>query len=367
MQAPPGSKAVDEYKGVRIYREKYGFLNSPAKKGSLSGDLIKYVSFFIRAALRLTRLHLQRHYHTIQVHNMPDFLVFCAVIPKLLGVPVILDMHELMPELFRGQFGARKAWLAWLIRLQEKLACKFADHVITVTKPCWQALIQRGVPESKCSMVMNVADEKIFYPRPHANGTSSGSRKFGLIYHGTLVKRNGLDLAIQAVDRVRAEIPGVHLTLIGRGKFLPEMKRMVEELGISDYVTFEDLRLAEELPDMISACQLGVVPIRSDPFTEFALPTKLMEYAAMGLPAVAARTPVNEFYFKNTNTEFFEPGDADDLARCLLKLYQDPNRMTELARGSENFNRQYNWLQISAEYVAMVNGLDKTTRRGERP
>ena len=120
--------------------------------------------------------------------------------------------------------------------------------------------------------------------------------------------------------------------------------------------------LAEELPDIIRSCDLGVVPYRSDVFTDGLLPTKLMEYAALGLPAVAARTTAIQAYFSDTNTEFFEPGNVDDLARCILRLYHNPDRMAELARGSQNFNQRYNWTNISAEYVAVIDGLRKSRR-----
>ena len=61
--------------------------------------------FLVLATIRLTALHRRRRYDTIQVHNLPDFLVFCAIVPKIQGVPVILDLHDLMPEFFRGRFG----------------------------------------------------------------------------------------------------------------------------------------------------------------------------------------------------------------------------------------------------------------------
>ena len=149
---------------------------------------------------------------------------------------------------------------------------------------------------------------------------------FRLIYHGTFAERNGLDLAIQAVDRVRNDIPGIHLSLVGRGEYLPHMKRMIEELGLGRHVSIEDLHLAEELPEIILSCHLGIAPLRSTVFTDTGLPTKLMEYAALGLPAIASRTTANQVYFSDTNVEFFEPGNVDDLARCILMLYHNPER-----------------------------------------
>lgn len=362
----PGSLPVDSYKGVNIYREKYRSLLRLVKVQGLGEKFFKYIQFFFTAFLRLTRLHLHRRYSTIQVHNLPDFLVFCALIPRLLGVPVILDLHDLMPEFYAGRFGQGKSWPMRLIRLQERLACWFASHVITVSEHWRQALIRRGVPERKCSVVMNVADENIFQPLPQGQENGRGENGLRLIYHGALVERYGLDLAIRAIDRVRQEAPGIRLSLVGRGEHLPYLKRLVDELSLQEHVFFDDLHLAEELPGIISACDLGIVPYRNDVFTDGLLPTKLMEYAALGKPAIASRTTAIQAYFKDTMVEFFEPGDAEDLARCILTLYRSPKRLQELARGSQKFNQRYNWAKVSVEYVSLVISLGNQRARARK-
>ncbi|MCP4538173.1 MAG: glycosyltransferase family 4 protein [Chloroflexi bacterium] len=344
----------EHYRDVRIFR-----LPVQLKKKGLARQFANYLHFFILAALKLTQLHIRQPYDTIQTHNLPDFLIFCALIPKLTGIPVILDLHDLMPEFYAGRFGQSKnSLLGRLIRWQEHLSCAFANHVITVSEHWRQALIKRGVPAHKCSVVMNVADPDIFSPSEDDEPPPLDQAKVRLIYHGTLVERYGLDLAIQAVNQARREISNVHLTILGRGKHVPTLKQMIRELDLDDHVTIHDeLRPAEELPEIIRTANLGIVPYRNDVFTDGLLPTKLMEYAALGLPAIAARTTAIEAYFGDAMVEFFEPGDVDDLARCIRTLYENPGRLAELAQKSEKFNQQYNWAKIGAEYVALVERL----------
>jgi glycosyltransferase involved in cell wall biosynthesis len=355
---PPGEAAVDEHRGVRIYREKYRFPVHPVRKGTLAYNVPFYFRFFVPAAVRLTRLHKQRPYDTIQVHNLPDFLVFCALIPKLGGVPIILDLHDLMPEFYAGRSGHDgNSVLAQMIRWQEHLACGFADHVITVSEHWRQALIERGVPAHKCSVVMNVADQNIFH-LPEGDRSRASDNKFRLIYHGTIVYRYGLDLALRALAQVRHDIPDVHLTILGYGAQVDTLIQMTREFGLDKHVTIHrELRPAEELPEIIGAADAGIVPYRNDIFTDGLLPTKLMEYAALGLPAIAARTTAIEAHFRDTMVEFFEPGDVDDLARCIRMLYKNPERLAELSKGSKKFNERYNWAKIGAEYVALVEWL----------
>jgi len=352
-----GQPALDKYKGVNIYREKDLFPIKHSISNGIFGKLLEYLSFFLSAFFRLTKLHLKENYATIQVHNLPDFLVFCALIPKLKKVPIILDLHDLMPEFYAGRSKNSKSLIVRMIRIQERLACRFADHVITVSEHWRQALIQRGIPEKKISVVMNVADETIFHPSDQVRDYSHRKESFRLIYHGTFVERYGLDLAIRAIDQVRWDIPGIHLTLVGWGEFLPKLIEMIDELNLKEYVTIEDLHLAEELPDLILSCDLGIVPYRNDVFTDGLVPTKLMEYAALGIPAIAARTTAIQFYFTDLKVGFFEPDNLSDLVRCILLLYKNPDQMAELAQGCLKFNERYNWTKIGAEYTSLIEGL----------
>lgn len=344
-----GEPDRERYRSVDIHR-----LPLTVDKRSLVHQLFGYLKFAVRAALRLTRLNHVKHYRTVQVHNLPDFLVFCALVPKMMGVPLILDLHDLMPEFFAGRFGMRRPLLTRLIAWQEKVACRFADHVVTVSDHWKDALVERGVKQEKISVVMNVADEKMFRPRRRAADPS----EFTLIYHGTVAYRYGLDLALRAVALVRGEVPTIRMTILGTGDLMPELFDLRRRLGLQEVVELRDeLVLVEELQAILETATLGVVPYRNDVFTDGLLPTKLMEYAAIGLPSVASRTTAIESHFRDSMVEFFHPGDVPDLARCLRELHSDPDRLSTLARRSARFTSTHNWARIGSRYVEVVRGL----------
>ena len=356
----PGKAAVDQHRGVRIYREECRFPVHLGKKGSVAHLFPIYLRFLVSAAARLVRLHRRQPYDTIQVHNVPDFLVFSALLPKLGGVPIILDLHDLMPEFYASRFGQDGNSLpARLVRWQERLACGFADHVITVSEHWRQALVERGVPAHKCSVVMNVADHTLFHQHEGPKVESDDRDGLRLIYHGSLTHRYGIDLALQAVAKVRQQIPNIHLTVHGSGEYYPTLVALANELGLLDkHVHFSTKFVSiPDLSDLIRSADIGLAPYRKDVFTDGIVPTKLMEYAALGMPAIAARTTANETYFQDTMVEFFTPGDADNLARCILTLHSDRKRLAQLAQGADKFNQRYNWTRIGAEYVALVERL----------
>ncbi|WP_374686156.1 glycosyltransferase family 4 protein [Promineifilum sp.] len=351
--------------GIAIYRLP---VHRDKRRGPLL-QMVEYVMFLVLAALKSWQLHRRAPYRVVQTHNLPDFLIFAALPVKLSGGRAILDIHDLMPEFYAARFGVGlDSRPVRLVLWQERVSCRFADHVITVSEHWRQTLIRRGVPAEKCSVVMNVADDRIFQPSPVPEPLPHNPGGLHLIYHGRLVERYGLDLAVRAVAMVRDEMPGVRLTLLGVGEHADELNRLIDELGLRAHVElYNELRPLAELPPFVRAADLGVVPYHNDTFTDGLLPTKLMEYAALGMPAIASRTTAIESTFGGTMVALFEPGDVEGLAACLRALYRDPARLNELRDGSRRFNERYNWPKIGGAYVALVGRLGAGRRAAEQP
>ena len=324
-------------------------------------QMIEYMAFFILAFFRLSVLYLQRRYNSVQIHNLPDFLVFTALVPKLGGARIILDLHDLMPEFFASSFktGMENAAVRLLL-IEEKLSCWFANHVITVTELWRKSLIGRGVSSEKVSVVMNVADDSIFQrlPIPVTGGEEKPTNSFNLIYHGTLAHRYGIDLLIEALAKIHPQIPEIHLVIHGRGDFIEELRRQAQDLNIESLITFSTRYLPmTDIPRMIQQADLGIVPYRRDVFTDGILPTKLMEYVALGVPVLAADTPIIREYFSESMVQYFQSGDSDDLAKNILWLYQHRDRLAELAQNADQFNLQYSWNRVADSYAETLDRL----------
>jgi len=353
----PAHEIVD---GINVYRV-------PVRRHQgrgLIAQLFEYLAFFVFAWLKLVALHRRRRYSVVQVHNLPDWLVFVGLVPKLAGAQLILDLHDLMPEFYAARFN--RSLTARSVRLliwQEQISCRFADHVITVTEAWRETLIQRGVATTKVSVVMNVADDRIFLRFKQDERPAMRDGHMRLLYHGNVTHRYGIDLAIRAVGLIREQVPNIHLHIHGWGDARKTLIDLTSELGLQEQVSFSmQSLLTSELPKLICEADVCLVPYRRDIFTDGVLPTKLMEYSALGMPAIVSRTPAIQAYFSDTMAEFFEPGDVDDLARHILELYHNPFRLAELARGCLKFNQLYNWTKTSVEYVALVERLG--SRRG---
>lgn len=350
-----GEEKQCDVNGVKVYRLPVSRFN---RKGG-AGQLMEYLLFLIFAAFRLSVLHLRSPYDVVQIHSLPDFLIFAALIPRISGAKIILDIHDLMPEFYACRFHKPMTSLpVQCMKIEEKVSCAFADHVITVTEIWRQVLVARGVVPEKSSVVMNLADDRLFHlqkikriRRPRPDG-------FHLFYHGTLTYRYGVDLILYALADLRGKYDDIFLTVHGQGEFIDTLKKLASELDLEGCINFSTNELPiEELPELIAGADLGIVPYRRDVFTDGILPTKLMEYAALGVPAVTVSTPAISEYFDSNMVEFFQADKADDLAGVIEKIYRSPDRRQELASNIQSFSRDYNWGSAKEEYVALIDRL----------
>jgi glycosyltransferase involved in cell wall biosynthesis len=344
---------IRSLRGVRLFRisrAKYRGVNR-------LWLILKYIQFFCYAFFKVSIEHLRSPYDIVQVHTMPDFLIFTASIPKLLGAKLVLDVHDLMPEIYMTKYGVgQKNWMVRLMGWLERRSVAFADRAIAVHKPHLDVLVEHGNPRRKFSVVLNVPDHRIFthrsvFPRPDGD--------FRLIYHGTLPKRAGLDVAIRAVARARKDIPNLHFLIMGAGDSVNALMQLTTDLGLTECIEFMPSMPVERLPDMISKSHVGIVPYRADPFTRYVLPTKLLEYAAIGIPAITSRLSTVEAYFDRTMVAYFEPGNEVELAAQIVRLYRDPALRASLAAQAERFSQTYNWPAERQVYYSLIDSLLK--------
>jgi glycosyltransferase involved in cell wall biosynthesis len=331
-------------------------LEMPRYRGeSKSAYLRSYTRFFAMAAQRALTMSLKERYDAVIVCTMPDAVVVCAILPKLLGSKVVLDVHDTMPELFHDKFGgARGAAGAKLLMLEERISSWWADRVLAVHDLHRDRLQQAGVAAKKIHVVMNSPDTRIF--NLHKNGDSPPN-EFTLMCHGTVTQRLGLDIAISAVASLRSEIPELRLKVIGEGDRLAEARTLVDKFGMHNRVSFMDLVPVEKLPSLLVKADVGLVPYRPSSATHLMLPVKLLDYATLGIPVIAARLRTVEHYFGDGAVELFEPANVADLARAIRRLYQYPNLRAQLVERARQALDALNWQNQRTEYYRAIDSL----------
>lgn len=350
----PGEAGFEVVEGVTVYR----IMDAPQNKESLSRYLLHTVGFSLRAFFELSRNADARHYALYQAHTMPDFLVFACLIGKLQGKPVILDLHDLSVELFAAKLRGIKRRLLSLVSMQERLACRFADHLITTSWGFRERLLQRGSPDSKISLVFNSADPILFRFDAERRFQAIGDR-LRLLYHGTIAERFGLHRLLDALPLIRDTHPKVMLTLYGRAEpsYRQRLEAMIRDLDLVGHVELAGWRDAGSLAACFQQADLAVVPYLYDEFMDLAVSTKTFEYAATGLPVVATRLRAMTSIFPDDSITYVEPGSSAALAQGVLRLAADPllrERQSRLAHEAQN---ALSGQTMADRYTALVMGL----------
>jgi glycosyltransferase involved in cell wall biosynthesis len=361
-EAPTGTLA-----GVNVYR-------LPVRRHQGAGPLMyvaEYGAFLVRAMFATTRAHARRHYGLVQVHSMPDYLVFAAAPMKMAGVSVLLDLHEVMVEFFKTRFpGSANPLTNVLLRLQERLSIAFADEVMTVCDPFADRLLRNGLAPDRLTVVMNSPDLRLFDPAAHPHRAFMAGGKLRIIYTGALTPTYELDVVLRAIARLRQARPGLPVTVdfFGRGDAKEPLEALAAELGIADMVTMPGRIPIEEVAARVAAADIGVAPTRLDPFTEMTLSGKVLEYAAMGKPVVASRLPSVAGYFAPDTLAFYDPGDPGSMADAILGLVDDRGETAARVERTGRRIEELSWARQFEAYRRVVERLEARTqaRRGER-
>jgi len=348
-----GQKGRERIGSVRAYRPPLHH----RREGAVL-YVLEHLAFMIMATLLAGFLHLRRRYDMVQAHTIPDTVVFASIIPKLFGARVMLDLHECMPEFFSTKFGTslRHPGVRLMAAI-EQLAIRYADHVITCTEQMKEKFVERGAPADKIDVILNAADETIFDPAAHPPAAREPGR-FTLVCHGSVEERYGHDTLITAVAALRERIPELRLQVFGDGSYLDDAEALVAELGLEDRVWFaREYVPMPQLLDALAHADAGVVAMKRDAFRDLTQCNKMFDLIAMRRPAIISRTQSVEAYFDEDSFVWFTADDPDDLARAIVRLYEEPELGDRLAVHAAEVNEPYRWPRQREIYLRAAERL----------
>lgn len=349
-----GEPSKEKVSGVNIFR-----LPLMRKRGGISRYLFEYLWFFLLSSSFLLYLHIKQRYDLIQIHTMPDFLVFSSFIPKILGAKVVLDVHEPMPELFISKYNLTKNnFLIKLLLIQERLSFRFPNHIFTVHEPLRKLFIEKKrIKKNKIDVILNLSDTKIF-KNAQLKQTAKLGNQFVLVYTGTIAERYGLDIAIKGIKLLKNKIPGLKLCIIGEGEDLPYLKNLTTRLNLESYIDFCKPVPLTQIPNFLIKANLGISPHRQDIFGDLYFSTKIVEFLTIGLPIVVARTKTIQYYFNDDRLLFFTPEDIDDFAKQVLRVYENPILSKKMVENAKKYiEKSLNWDVEKKKYIRLVKNI----------
>ena len=301
--ATDGEPRREVFGGVRVYRSRVRRLRDMSARGLLN----EYGRFCLDALLFCLRTP---RWDVVVVANPPDFLVFSAWPQRLRGARVVLDVHDLMTDLFAVRVAGDSSGLRTrLLRSLERHSIRWADRVMTVHDPYAAEIRKRVGGQIAPIVVMNTADEALFSRRP---SVPPGPKV--VVYHGSVFERYGVLDLLTAFLKVSESVPEARLWVLGDGDAREELERRARACRADGRIEVSDGFLpAETIAERLTLAHIGVVPNQPNELNRYALSTKLFEYVAVGVPVVCAGLPTIREYFGEDEVLFFEPGNVADL------------------------------------------------------
>ncbi len=306
--------------------------------------IISYLNFFFQAFIKLALLYPKKKYKLIYTHNMPDFIVFLGLIPKLFGCKLIHDVHDLMPDIYKSRFKSSFANIIYhLLLIQEKISCMLADKIITVSDIVINILINdHHLRKEKILVVRNFADKNIFKPMEPFTKKNSD---FNLIHHGTISDRFGLRYIIREMKIICKKHSNVKLHFFGKGDGKEEiiLMKMIKENQLTKNIFLHGQIQLNEIPRKINWADIGIVSYKKDPSTDIFTPLKLLEYIAMEKPIVTVHTKAIAMLVKDANLLYYENGIKESFSNAISSLITNKEKLIKLKKEVKKLNTEINW------------------------
>lgn len=344
--------------------EKLGLVTVHRVMKSVNKEsILRYVwlsfMFTLLAIIKLQALGMKKDYRLIQVHNMPDFLVFTGIFQKMLGKKIILDIHDLTVELFETKWpDKKKSLMMSAVRKVEKLSCSFADHLITVTDACKEKLVGRGIPPEKITLVLNTADTRIFQFDCDRTFEKIES-KARILYHGTVAERFGIHTAVEALALLQEKIPQSTLHIYGKydTDCRNKLERQIRDLGLQELVFLNGTRSLEQIHEIIKKSDIGLVPYVNDPYMNLALSTKTFEYAATGLPVVASELYSLSLIFDQSSIKFATADNPEAFSDAIAELCLSPEKRMQISQNANEVVAAISGSVMGKRYLRLVESM----------
>lgn len=244
----------------------------------------------------------------------------------------VLFVNGLPEEEVQGVW--RLPFVRWLLRRALNTAARRVGAVVSI---CGEILTQlqeaSGIPPERCHVIRNGVDGDRFHPQLHESarqvlGLSAQGPYIGFV--GGFFPWHGLETLIGAVALVRDQVPTATVLLVGDGQTRSALQELVQQQGLADIVRFVGRADWAQVPTWIAACDVCVVlhrQTRSYPGDSM----KLWEYLSCGRPVV---TTVGPGYGETVEAIgcglAAERDDAEDLARQLIRLLEDPDALVKM-------------------------------------
>ncbi len=347
-------KYFENWKGNRIYR-----IPISKKRSSFLFTFFEYLFFTGISLHLLIYLSLIYRFKIIHVHTLPDFLVFATLFNRIFGTKIILDLHELFPELYMARTGAGEtSFGVMILRFFEKISIKFASQCITIHDNAKNIFCNRnkGI-DNKMTVIMNGVDPEEF---KETKLISTG--EFIIIYNGTINKILNLGIIIEAMYLLRKKIDimdfeKIKFKLYGDGPSVKEILRSAKNFDLENNVEYMGFMQPELMYKEILKSSVLIIPPLKNIYSDLFYTIKLVEMIYLHIPTITTRLNTYMYYYSEDSLFYFDSGNAEQLAEKIIEVYFNKDLVKQKTENAYKDYMKVSWEIMKARYLNIINNL----------
>jgi glycosyltransferase involved in cell wall biosynthesis len=348
---------------TRETRDGVKILRYPQRAASgLRGYLVEYVPSMLFTTAWMLWLRSHRRIDVLHGCNPPDLFFLLGIVGRAMGASYVYDQQDANPELSAAKWGDRRVYrlLGWLTGKLEKASYRTSDLVIVPNDSYADIAKKRGsVDADRIAVVRNAPPAGHF--RALAEGLGPlGDSPFRFGYLGVMGSQDGVEILIEAAAILRGSRPDIDFVvdLVGDGEARPGLERLAVDRGVADRLVFHGYRQADYFVPLLATSDICICPDPPTRFNNVSTMTKVVEYLAMGRPALL-------FDLHETKTVAGPAGlvvtapNAEGLATTMARVVDDRPLLAQLtaAAATRLDELNYSWEASSRELVDSYSRL----------
>ncbi|HEY3251860.1 MAG TPA: glycosyltransferase [Ignavibacteria bacterium] len=365
----PYEKYFEEWNANRIYR-----IPISKKRASFFVTLIEYLAFMEISGTLLFYLGIKHRFKIIHIHTLPDFLVFAAFWNKIFGSKIILDLHEIFPELYMVRTGAvENSFKVKLLKLAERLSIKFANLVITIHDNAREIFVRRLADkniEKKIHVVMNSVDPAEFNPPVipvQAGPAERGailSTEFTITYNGTVVKLLNLTMIVDALASLKNKIPAedfgkIIFKIYGDGPALNDILLHAKKLNVENKVKYLGYIEPREMRKEVLKTSVLILPPLKNIYSDLFYTIKLIEAIYLKIPVIATRLNTYKRYYSEDSLFYFDSGDVNQLTSRIKEVFYNKELVKRKTESAFADYEKVGWNVMRGRYMEIIQDMLK--------
>lgn len=334
----------------------------PKEISSWWGYLIEYsISLFNMIFLLISS---NKKYDVIQICNPPDILFVPAYIYKMIhGCYIVFDQHDLVPEMVAVKFKKRHGFIWKIMKLLEKITYSASDYIVANNLSVYDNAINRGrVPKEKVSIVRNGPRETDF--NKVIFQSSWKKKDFHIGYIGVIGEQDSVDILVKALKYVMDQgVSDFHCHIVGDGPALLDVIKLVGDLMINEHFTFHGFLQGESFFSVVSEFDIGVAPDSKNIYSDKCTLNKVVEYMALGIPAVMFPLTENIRTAKDTGI-YSADYTAEGLGEAILRIKSNKILCDSIGDQSRRlYLQELSWEKQSLNYLSLFEKIENLIRR----